>query len=73
MKRLGYLTTEFQRLRHGVHNATVVDPLWSATLLATTKERRGCLIEFSSPYYMRKRENAGEHDRIKAATIFNTD
>lgn len=71
LERLGYLTTEFQRLHRGIDNA--MSELLYECNSTQRRTRRGCLIEFSFPYYMRKRENAEEHDRIKATTIFNTD
>lgn len=38
----------------------------------SSRDERGGLIEFA-PCYTQKRENADEHDRIKAATNFNAD
>lgn len=83
LERLGYLTTEFQRPRSRRDNAArrirsfsprVATPR-APQLSVPPRDERGTAASSNSPppYYMQKRENAGKHDRIKAATNFNAD
>jgi len=50
-------------------------PRRSSSMSATLRDERDAVVSSNSlpSYYMRKRENTEKHDRIKAATIFNTD
>jgi len=78
LERLGYLTTEFQRSRPCGDNAMSESSfsLWVATPrtpLVSSCDERGAGASSNSPRIIQKRENADEHDRIKAATNFNAD